>query len=459
MKLLFNRIRLGTFAIFNGPDPDNPEEKLEDLRNRLFDLNQQMANIQAKADAEKRPLMKDEATMVEDLYAQFESTEQEIDRRTRIAATSQRISKGQGRQTDPNRPHYGEAGRTEEAFKNDANKWGFRSFGEYAREVFKGSAKGARLDPRLVANAPTTTSTEGVGADGGFAVPPDFRTAIMQKVMGEQALLARTDQLISSSNSITVPIDETTDWQTSGGIQATWEGEGQQKTQSKVAIDQATVRLNKLTVLCPVTDELLEDVPALSTYLNRKAPQKINFKVTNAIINGTGVGQPLGLLNSPAKISVTRDTAAHVVFDDIVGMYARLFTEFRQNAVWLMNPDVEPELLSLAFPGAGVNTPMYIPPGGLSNSPFATLLGRPVVATEAAQALGTSGDIILTDLQQYLTATKVGGIRQDVSIHLWFDYDTTAFRFVLRVGGQPWWKAAISPLNGSNTRSSIVTLT
>jgi len=437
--------------------------KIEDLKNELLETHQQMANIQAKADGEKRRLTAEEDKMISDLSAKFEEVEAEIARREDLEAKAAKLSTGKGRKTEAGDPDPKNEGRrapitTRPAFEADKGKWGWNSFGEFAHHVMKGAAQGATLDPRLIANAPATMGSEGVGADGGFAVPPDFRNEIMTKVMGEQALLARTDQLTSSSNSITVPIDETTPWQSTGGIQAYWENEGGQKQQSKPLIDQATVRLNKLTVLVPITDELLEDAPALSTYLRRKAPQKINFKVTDSIINGTGAGQPLGLLNSTAKIAVDRDTNATIVFNDIVNMHARMFSEFRQNAIWLINQDIEPALLKMQFPGTGTAVPAYLPPGGLSATPFGTLLGRPVVPTEAAQALGTEGDIILTDLQQYMSALKTGGIRQDVSIHLWFDYDVTAFRFVLRVGGQPWWKAAISPKNGSNTRSSIVTL-
>lgn len=128
--------------------------------------------------------------------------------------------------------------------------------------------------------------------------------------------------------------------------------------------------------------------------------------------------------------------------------------------MWLINQDIEPQLLTLAFPTTVTTAavPVYLPPGGLSASPYGMLMGRPVIPTEACQTLGDAGDIILTDLTQYLTAVKTSGIRQDVSMHLWFDYDMTAFRFVMRVAGQPWWGSAISPKNGSATRSCVVSL-
>ena len=37
----------------------------------------------------------------------------------------------------------------------------------------------------------------------------------------------------------------------------------------------------------------------------------------------------------------------------------------------------------------------YLPPGGLSTKPYATLLGRPVLPVEWCATLGTTGDVIL----------------------------------------------------------------
>jgi hypothetical protein len=49
-------------------------------------------------------------------------------------------------------------------------------------------------------------------------------------------------------------------------------------------------------------------------------------------------------------------------------------------------------------------------------------------------------------------------MRTDVSIHLYFDTDHVAFRFIMRLGGQSYWPAPIVRQNGSNTLSPIVTL-
>ena len=150
--------------------------------------------------------------------------------------------------------------------------------------------------------------------------------------------------------------------------------------------------------------------------------------------------------------------AGSIVAKNILKMWSRLYGPLRRNAVWLANQDAEQQLQQLVMPSGTPAFPGYLPPNGFSQSPFSTLLGRPVLVVEACQAVGTEGDLILVDLSQYLTVLKSGGMRADVSIHLYFDSDHTAFRFVMRVGGQSLWPAAISRQNGSNTLSHVVTL-
>lgn len=453
---------------------------VEDLQNRLLELRDSANNLQAAADAEHRSMTEDEQAEVAKIFAAFEEVEADIARRQQLDAINARLAtpnQALTRQTpaqqtanDPDPAPAQAAGPVAQRRASvpaqprtqDSGKWGFRSSAEYFSAVMKASQRGATPDPRLVMNAPTTFGQEGVGADGGFAVPPDFRTTIVQKVLGEDSLLSLTDQMTTSSNSITLPRDETTPWQTTGGIQAYWESEGGQKTQSKPQLTEMTVKANKLISLVPLTDELLQDAPAMASYVNGKAPQKIDFKVNDAILNGTGVGQPLGILNSGGLITVSpesgqaADTIRHL---NINNMWARLASSSKRRAVWLMNSDIESQLNTISFRDATSSpVPIYIPPGGISGSPFGTLLGRPVITSEASPAIGDVGDIILGDFSQYLSVVKGGGVRQDVSIHVWFDYDITAFRFVLRIGGQPWWNTPISRLGSQSSRGFFIAL-
>ena len=56
-----------------------------------------------------------------------------------------------------------------------------------------------------------------------------------------------------------------------------------------------------------------------------------------------------------------------------------------------------------------------------------------------------------------MTITK-GGMQAASSIHVQFVTDETAFRFVLRLDGQPLWHSALTPYKGSDTLSPFVTV-
>lgn len=462
-------------------EPGIPDAKIEELQDTLKELAERMIAIRARADTEHRDLSEDEDAEMASIFADSDHAEKEMKSRQRIVDFTARLSQGTGRKTTPEGPteeerqfraQGGERPRKQENNiefpRRDPGKSGFKNVGEFALAVRASSRQGSTVDPRLIMNAPSTYQQEGVGADGGFAVPPDFRQAIMSKIGEEMSLYARTDQQQTTSNNMTFPLDETSQWQTTGAVRAYWEGEAQLKAQSKTSLTGHTTRLHKIIALVPMTDELIEDAPAMTGFINKKAPLAIDFVISLAIVSGDGVGKPLGILNSPATISVAKETsqvADTVVAENVNKMWARMPAANRANAVWIINQDVEPQFEQMSFKVKNVagtenvgGWPLYMPPGGISAAPFATLKGRPVLPGQYAETVGDKGDIILADLSQYLTITKVGGIRQDVSIHLWFDYDVTAFRFVLRIGGQPWWTKVLQPRVGSTTYSPFVTL-
>jgi HK97 family phage major capsid protein len=100
-----------------------------------------------------------------------------------------------------------------------------------------------------------------------------------------------------------------------------------------------------------------------------------------------------------------------------------------------------------------------MPANLVSNTPYRELMGRPLLWTEKVPTLGTAGDIAFVDLSQYFIGDRSGGQPQIASsIHLKFDYDQTSLRFILRYDGQPAWKNALTPANGSNTLSPFIVL-
>jgi HK97 family phage major capsid protein len=271
----------------------------------------------------------------------------------------------------------------------------------------RGARVNGQVDPRLRPQAAAShLRLRGVGADGGYAVPPDFRSTILKKVQGEESLLALTDQYVTAGNEIIMPVDEATPWASTGGVQVAWLGEGGTIAQSKPALNQFQLRTNKIAAFVPVTDELLVDAQTIDAYITNKVPDKMTYAINQALVAGTGVGQPAGILGAASTVSQAAEggqTAGTINYANITKMWSRMYAPSRKNGVWLINQDVEPQLFAMVVTGGSPALPAYLPPGGLSDKPYGMLFGRPVYYSEACSAVGTVGDIIFVDLKQYAT--------------------------------------------------------
>jgi len=230
-----------------------------------------------------------------------------------------------------------------------------------------------------------------------------------------------------NSNGIKIPgVDETSRASTrSGGVIAYWKDEAAAKVASKPKFRMIELNLKKLIGLCYATDELLQDATALEGYIRQAFIDEFGFQIDDAIINGTGAGMPLGILNSGCLVTVSKEAAqpaATIMAENVMKMRSRLFATSRGSSVWLINQNIEPQLHSMSLAVGTGGIPVYMPAGGLSNLPYDTLYGRPVLPIEQCPTLGTVGDIILADFPNGYILAEKGGIQSDMSIHVQFIY-------------------------------------
>lgn len=414
-------------------------------------LIEQRAFVMA-AKNENRGMTEDELTKYDGLQVEIDNIKKSIEAVKKLDAQEEELSK------PVNQPLHAQPKPNP-----DDNK--FLSLGEQMRAVYTAGAPGGTVDRRLSVLNAATGLNESVPSDGGFLVQPEFAQAIFERAYSTGEIMTRINKIPigPGRNGLKTPgVDESSraDGSRWGGIRAYWEGEADQITGSKPKFSLIEQNLKKLTALVYATDDLLEDATAMEAWLMQRVPLEINFKSEDAIINGTGAGQPLGVLKSGCLVSVAKEAgqaADTIVFENVSKMWSRCWAPSRKNAVWLINQDTETQLngMSIAVGTGGV--PVYLPAGGLSASPYSSLFGRPVIPVEYCATVGDLGDIILADFSQYQAIDK-GGIKTATSIHVRFDYNETAFRFVFRFDGQPAWKTALTPYKGSNTLSPFVSL-
>lgn len=441
---------------------------MSNMRRLRAEMVQQAEAIILKADGENRAMSDDERAKLVEMREQITKLDADIKVReewdglvTEVRATTP-AAKPEPEQRDATwaaAPKPAEQVRAEQEHR----------FGQFLQAVMRSSRPGADVDP-MVREAYDKRAATGLGetvaSAGGFLVGTDFSSELLRRAytMGEITSRCRRVPISANSNSLKINgVDETSRVAGSrwGGIRGYWLAEAGLLTASAPKFRQIELKLNKLGVLAYSTDELLADAGALGSVIMDAASEEIMYLTENAIINGTGAGMPLGVLNANCLVSVTKETgqaATTLVAQNIIKMRSRLWARSRASSVWLVNQDVEPQLhqMSVAVGTGGV--PVYLPAGGLSSSPYDTLYGRPVVPVEYCATLGTVGDVIAADFSQYLLADK-GGIQSASSIHVQFLYDETVFRFIYRVDGQPTWNAALTPASGSsNTLSPFVAL-
>jgi HK97 family phage major capsid protein len=433
---------------------------ITEYRNQISDLMHKAGDIEAKAINENRNMTEAEIALNNQIL-------DKVDEIRKIVSTLERRERVQNELEKPEAALTIPKGARIEMGEDRAEKDKFASFGSLLMAVRNAGIPGGVVDPRLRIQAAASGLNEGVPSQGGFLIQQDYSTELLQDVFqtGILASRCRKIQVSGNANSIKINgIDETSRASTRyGGIIGYWLDEAAQMTAAKPKFRKIELSLNKLIGLCYATDELLSDAVALEGVIRQGFVSEFGFLLDDAIYNGTGAGQPLGILNAGCLVSVAAESgqkAATIVAENVIKMYSRLFAASRPNAVWLINQNIEPQLFTMSLAVGTGGIPIYMPAGGLSGQPYGTLFGRPVIAIEQAATLGTVGDIVLADLSSGYILAEKGGISSDMSIHVRFDYDESVFRFIMRVDGQPVRASALTPYKGgaSYTQSHFVAL-
>lgn len=421
-------------------------KKVLEMKAKREDARLKAMAVLNKAEAEDRFLTEDEQKEIDQLESEIRSWDESITRAEKLLAIEPEDRAAEVPEVKPT-PNKGEEEKR------------FATFGEQLLAAYRAAMPGGHTDERLSTRAASGLN-ETTPSDGGFLVQQDFVTELLKRTYETGILASRAKKIPISTNANGLKInavdeDSRANGSRWGGVQTFWESEADEHTGSKPKFRQLELSLKKLTGLCYATDELLQDAAALEAVIRQAFAEEFGFKIDDAILTGSGEGEPLGILNGGAlvKVEKEKDQTAIVTVDNLIKMWNRLWSKSRANAVWYINQEIEPYLYTLKLG----DKPVYIPAGGISEKPYGTIFGRPVVPLEQCSAAGEVGDIILADIGQYLLIDK-GGIKAASSIHVRFLYDENVFRFIYRVDGKPIWNKPLTPYKGKATVSPFVAL-
>lgn len=345
------------------------------------------------------------------------------------------------------------------------NKFG--SLGEYFVSVYK-AGKDKVFDKRLTYFTEDGVSgkkdlNEGIGSDGGFLVPTEFRNTLLAVMTENNIIRNRATVIPMSRRELQIPVLDQTGTTEGvphmfGGINVFWQAEASEKTQSEPNFRQINLVAHKLVGYTRASDELLADsAVSLQAFLTGRMgfAGAISWAEDYSFFNGNGVGQPLGVLNSDVTLSVPRTEQGDVIYEDLLNMQAKFYSPTNRG-VWIASQSLKAKLMGLNGP-AGF--PQYLW-GDATNGQPSTLLGYPIIFTldQLPRNTATSeGDLMLADFSYYLIGDRQNTTIESTIYDRW-RYDQTSWRAVHRVDGQAWLSAPITSVDGTTQVSPFVVL-
>lgn len=219
--------------------------------------------------------------------------------------------------------------------------------------------------------------------------------------------------------------------------------EGATKPEATLTLTLINQPVSKIAITLPMTDEQLQDVPAVQGYINNRLTLMIKRAEDQYLLTGTGVSpQILGLHNVPGIGSIARasnedntDTILRAITD------VNSITGYAQASGVILNPANWQTIRLLR-----TTTGEYIWGHPALVGP-ATVWGLPVVETSAE----TSGKGIVADFQMYTHISRRLGIKIDVGyINDDFTKDIQRIRMEERLSLEVYRAAAVDELTNLN---------
>jgi len=398
------------------------------------------------------------ASLTDQISAQKASSEEAEALRAGYAENKAKLSRPNGRRTLGHASTALALGNAREAFEQDPKK-GFKTPREFLGCVID-AGRGRTLDKRLAFLAAGSDEARGNSDPaGGFLVPEGFSPELLKIDPEDDPMGGMTTNIPMANPIVKIParVDTTHTTSVTGGLVVTRRPETIAGSSSQMTLSQVALEAHSLFGLGYASEEILTDSPiSFAALLEAGFSEQFTSHLVNERFFGTGIGEFLGINNSPCLVSVAKETgqsAATILYENVVKMRSRVWGY--GNAIWHANHDTLPQLMLMNMAVGTGGVPVWQPSAREGEPDM--LLGRPLKFTEYTKTLGTKGDLVCANWSQYLEGTYQP-LDSEESIHVRFVNHERTFKFWLRNAGSPWWKAALTPKNSTATLSPFVVL-
>jgi len=342
--------------------------------------------------------------------------------------------------------------------------------------TWRGGSEGvARHDPVAYGLYRALSGYAG-GVSGGFLLKPEWAEEIFDKARLLDGPLARCLIGKTQRREFYLPgFWETSraDGQRWGGVWGRWRGAGSAEIEalegiaSQPSMSMVNFEVKRLMVYtAPISRDLVADSTLFKPMMDTAVFGEFRFQIEAGMLTGQGENFPLGVVYSPATITVAKDSgqsSGTISTANIDGMWKAIYGPCRRNVTWHCNDDTQAAIDEVA---SAANWPqaVYLPQGVNGNA-FPLIKGRPLISAEQLPAIGSPGDLVACDWSQYVFVyhlldnnvpdmeVAVGlppdAVESTRSEHLLFDTDSIALKWKMRADGKLLWPKQLTNINGA----------
>lgn len=321
--------------------------------NRMEEINKRKAEIRALLESDKEA----DLDALEKELRELDAEQKNIEKRAAVAAGIQEGTIPSAKVEAPK--------EETRASKYDTE--------EYRKAFMDYVCRGKKMPVQYRANE--TTSTDDIVA----LVPPVTLNRIVEKMEAYGMILPLVNRT-SYKTGMNIPV-------ASVKPTASWVAEGKGADRQKLPLE-ASITFGHFKLTCAVSVTIESEEMAMSAFETRlvnSISEAMAKAIEQAILTGTGSGQPTGILTDASKgesISLSKLT-----YKDLVSAEAALPMEYENNAVWVMSKKTFMEFVGMTD---SQGQPVARIEHGIAAAPERTLLGRRVVLTNYLPAFSTS---------------------------------------------------------------------
>lgn len=283
----------------------------------LKELNQKKEELRKKIENAKPEELEELRKEVEELKKIKVEEEKELDERSLLKGAIEDLEK---RNVNLSNAKEIEKPKMEERKMEEEKN--ILETAEY-RSAFLKKLQGKKLNEKE--ERAMTTATSSVGA----AIPTSTLNRIEEMLRQTSALYNQVD-VLNIPGYLSIPVEDTVN-------DAAWIAEGANSTDVEDKLASVNFAAYKLIRTISITAEVSKmTISAFENWIVKKITERMAMAIENAILNGTGNGQPKGILKETIKTLQSAEKGKFT-YEDICNIMANLRAGYKKGSAFVVN--------------------------------------------------------------------------------------------------------------------------